>query len=75
MDQELLEHQLQEERRLTEIEGKLQTLEKQITELQTDIKDLVEAWKAANGIVSFVKWVAGIITAVGVIWAVFKGGH
>lgn len=51
--------------RLTEIERKLD-------KLSTDVEDLVAAWKAANWVVSFIKWVGGLSTAIVAIYTLIK---
>lgn len=38
----------------------------------SDIAGLVQAWKTANGVVSFMKWLASIVVAGGIIWAAVK---
>lgn len=48
-------------------------LRDEIKELRFDIKSLVEAWNTAKGINQAVKWLAGIIIAVGAAIAVLKG--
>jgi hypothetical protein len=54
------------------LRNEMAALKAELDELRTDIKGLVEAWRTANGVVAFVKWLAGISTAVGVVWAAFK---
>jgi len=66
-------HELNEERRLSEIEHRLDNLTKKIDVLSRDVEDLVTAWKAANWIVSLVKWFGGIAMAVTAFMALVKG--
>lgn len=40
--------------------------------LRQEIKDLLDAWKTATNVLSFVKWLAGIGTAAAFLWAAFK---
>lgn len=54
------------------LRNEMAALKTELDELRTDIKGLVEAWRTASGVVAFVKWLAGISTAVGVLWAAFK---
>ena len=68
----LLEHQLEEEKRLLEIETKIDQLERKIDTLTTDVGDLVAAWKAANWLVGLVKWVGGIAVAISAIATMIK---
>jgi len=51
--------------RLTEIEAKLD-------KLAVDVEELVAAWKAANVIVSFIKWAGGVATALTALIALLK---
>lgn len=69
----LSEHQINEERRLLEIEQTIQSLEKKIDTLQSDVSDLVSAWKAASWLVSAVKWLGGIAIAITALTAYVKG--
>lgn len=47
-------------------------LENKVDQLSADVKGLVEAWQTASGVVAFVKWLAGAVTAIGILWAAFK---
>lgn len=69
----LTEHQINEEKRLLEIEQTIQSLEKKIDTLQSDVSDLVSAWKAASWLVSAVKWLGGIAIAITALTAYVKG--
>jgi uncharacterized protein Yka (UPF0111/DUF47 family) len=69
----LSEHQINEEKRLLEIEQTIQSLEKKIDTLQSDVSDLVSAWKAASWLVSAVKWLGGIAIAITALTAYVKG--
>lgn len=69
----LTEHQINEERRLLEIEQTIQSLERKIDTLQSDVSDLVSAWKAASWLVSAVKWLGGIAIAITALTAYVKG--
>lgn len=42
-------------------------------DIRSDMSDLIQAWKAAGMVGKFVKWLAGLVTAAGVLWAVTKG--
>jgi hypothetical protein len=50
----------------------LDTLNVDVQALRKDVKDLVDAWKAANNLVAFVKWLSTIATAIGILWAAIK---
>ena len=70
----LHEHMLEEEKRLSKLEGDIEAIGKKVDALETSITDLVTAWKTANGVVSFVKSLASVATAVVAIVAFFKLG-
>ena len=72
-DTQLIEHQIYEEKRLLEIEQNIKTLESKIDTLTVDVSELVSAWKAASWLVSLVKWVGGIATAVTAIIILVRG--
>lgn len=65
---------VEQERRLTIIEEDIQDLCKKIDSLEASVADLVYAWKTASGVVSFVKWVASITTAIVALVAFVKLG-
>lgn len=50
----------------------LDELKKDLAKQSNDIQGLVDAWKTASGVLSFVKALSQIIVAVGIIWAVVK---
>lgn len=72
-DKLLADHMISEENRLTTIENRLQQLEEKIDTLETSIQSLVDAWRAAGTLVSFIKWVGGGIVAIGAILTFIKG--
>lgn len=43
-------------------------LRREVSELRDEVHDLVQAWKTAAGLVSFIKWLAGLGTALGVLY-------
>ena len=51
----------------------LEALTEQVTDLSGQVHSLVVAWQTAGYIVGAVKWLAGLATALGVIWASIKG--
>jgi uncharacterized protein (UPF0335 family) len=53
---------------MKELEAKVEKLEQEISELRTDIKDLVNAWNTARGVTSFVKWVGSLATGAAVLY-------
>jgi hypothetical protein len=42
-------------------------------ELHTEVKELLRAWDTATGLVVFIKWLAGLAAALGVIWVFLNG--
>lgn len=73
MDEELHKFQLEEERRLSDIEEKLDILSAEMSSLKNNIKDLVYAWHAASWIVSVVKGIGALAVAIGAAYALFTG--
>lgn len=43
-----------------QLRSQVEKLEKKVDDLNASIKDLAEAWKAAQALVAFMKWLAGI---------------
>ena len=58
-------NQRREDERLTLIEHKLD-------KLSNNVEDLVAAWKAANFVVGFIKWIGGLSTALVAIYTLIK---
>lgn len=54
------------------LQKELQELQHDVKKLSADVSGLVDAWKTANGVVAFIKWISGLMTAFGIIWAVLK---
>lgn len=73
MDDNLAKHQLEEERRLSDIEDMLASQAKDLQNLQKDVKELVVAWQAASWIVSVVKGLGAIAVAIGAAYALLTG--
>lgn len=40
--------------------------------LSREVAGLVDAWKTASGVVAFIKWLSGVVVAVGILWTAFK---
>jgi len=70
---QLTEHELNDELRLLEIENTIKALGGKIDELTRDVSDLVTAWKAANWVINFVKWAAGVSTAITILFMFVTG--
>jgi hypothetical protein len=66
-------HEINEERRLQEIEHTIKELSDKIDTLTQDVSDLVAAWKAANWVINFVKWAAGVSTAITILYMLATG--
>jgi len=66
-------HEINEEIRLQEIEHTIKELSDKIDNLTRDVSDLVSAWKAANWVINFVKWAAGVSTAITVLYMLASG--
>jgi hypothetical protein len=52
----------------------LQRVENELAALRADINSLLEAWRAAQGMVRFIKFLGGMATAVTAVWAMAKLG-
>lgn len=62
------------------LQGQIETLEEKIDKLEDSlakmaesVDDLVAAWSTAKGMTSFVKWLASLASACGVLYAAMKG--
>lgn len=56
------------------IKKELENCNRELTELRTDVRELVEAWKAAGALLSLVKTAAAVVLSVGVIIGAWKFG-
>lgn len=56
------------------LRGEVAALRTEVEHLTEQVSGLVEAWNTATGVVKFIKWLAGVATAVGVVVTAFKGG-
>lgn len=54
------------------LQKELTSIKDEVRTLSTEVSGLLEAWRTASGVVSFVKWLSGIVTAAGIIWAALK---
>jgi len=50
----------------------VEELTQKVEALSADVKALVTAWQTANNIVVAVKYIAGAVAAIGVIWGAIK---
>ncbi len=62
------------EQRMATLEAKMEQQIQELDGLRSDVRELVDAWKAAGAMVSLVKTAAAIVLAVGVIVGAFKFG-
>lgn len=65
-----------EEDSISEVEqlrAHVEKIESKVDELNNSIKDLAEAWRAAQTLVAFMKWLAGIGAALLVMKAAWDG--
>ena len=70
---ELTQHIIDEEKRLLNMERDISSISTKLDTLDSSVSDLVAAWKAANSVVAFAKWLAGLATAVGILIMFLKG--
>jgi len=54
------------------LQADMAALTKAVTKQSSDIEGLVKAWNTANGVVSFMKWLAGIAVAGSILFGVIK---
>ena len=54
------------------LQKELTSLKDEVHTLSKEVSGLVDAWKTASGVVAFVKWMAGVVTAIGILWAALK---
>lgn len=62
------------EQRMATLEAKLEQQIQELDGLRSDVRELVDAWKAAGAMVALVKTAAAIVLAVGVLIGAFKFG-
>ena len=55
---------------ITKLQAELTHATEKLTELTASVTELTEAWRTANGLINFVKWLAGIVTAVTILYNV-----
>jgi hypothetical protein len=54
------------------LQKELTLLKDEVHSLSREVSGLVDAWKTASGVVAFVKWLAGAVTAIAILWTVAK---
>lgn len=55
--------------------SEITALRQDVAALRRDVKDLVEAWDTARGVVKFMKVLGSIATAITATWALIKIGN
>lgn len=55
-------------------DSEIAELKKSVTELKESIQELLDAWAAARGMLTVIKWLAGIASGLGAIWAAWHSG-
>ena len=51
----------------------IELMQSDMAELKADVKQLATAWKTAENLVAFVKWLAGLGAAIMLLVGIFKG--
>lgn len=54
------------------LEQEIVNLTDKVDRLSNEVAGLVDAWKTASGVVGFIKWLSGLIVAVGIVWTALK---
>lgn len=54
------------------LESDVSQMKDDIKALRQEVKDLLDAWRTANNVLAFVKWLAGLGTAAAFLWAAVK---
>ncbi len=62
------------EQRMATLEAKMEQQIQELDGLRSDVRELVDAWKAAVAMVALVKTAAAVVLAVGVIVGAFMFG-
>jgi hypothetical protein len=50
----------------------IRELQREVAELKLAIRDLVEAWRTAQGVVRLVKWMGGTAVSITAVWVLIK---
>lgn len=54
------------------LQKELVDLTDKVDTLSKDVAGLLEMWRTASGVVGFIKWLSGLVVAIGIIWTAFK---
>ncbi len=55
------------------IRADLESMQEELKAVRKELKDLLDAWNTATGMVRFVKWLSTFATALAVLYATVKG--
>lgn len=55
------------------IRADLEAMQEELKAVRKDLKDLLDAWNTATGMVRFVKWLSTLMAALAVVYATIKG--
>lgn len=72
MQPDHLEHQVDAAVEAALLRKDVELLTAKVEKLSNDVEELVAAWKTANYVVVFVKWLSGAALAVGTLYGVIK---
>lgn len=72
-DDMFMKHAIEEEKRLASIENDIKQIQETVSELKIAVDGLVTAWNAAGFLIATIKYSAGFVTAIGILYAYFKG--
>ncbi len=62
----------QHEVQIALLQKEIVDLTDKVDKLSEKVSGLVDAWQTASGVVGFIKWLSGVIVALGIIWTAFK---
>ena len=54
------------------LQKELVDLRDEVHTLSKDVAGLLEMWRTASGVVGFIKWLSGLVVAIGILWTAFK---
>ncbi len=55
------------------IRADLEAMQEELKAVRKELKELLEAWNTATGMVRFVKWLSTLMAALAVVYATIKG--
>lgn len=55
------------------IRADLEKVQEELKAVRKELKELLEAWNTATGMVRFVKWLSTLMAALAVVYATIKG--